>query len=119
MQTFANRPLRHWAVILLVGGLAVLGCDALSGLVDPDPEDPGGAAGVSCARGLFKCESPALKNAQAVCVNLTNFTIDYAYACVKPDGTLLNKFEAFLEDLSAYTNRNNITCVSKIKCNRQ
>lgn len=102
-------------LVSIVAALAVVSCDVVDSLTAV--EDPGTMGGANCVKGNFKCTSPTLKDG-TVCFNAGNYDADYTYVCVKPDGTLANGIFGFLEDLSAYANRNNITCVSKLKCER-
>jgi hypothetical protein len=83
----------------------------------PSYDKIAGDEGVYCNAGDYKCISPTLSDGGR-CVTGA-FTTSYLYVCVKPDGTLANYATPSLEDLSAYADRNSITCVSKVRCERQ
>ena len=94
------------AVILLT---AASTCPDYTGSTEPPAS--------SCAPGTFKCESPTIPG--GVGCFKSSYTTDWLYVCVQPDGSPANYAHPSLEDLSDYTNRNNITCVSKVRCTRQ
>lgn len=103
------------SLTILVSALAIAACSL--------PLDAGGG----CATGTYKCESPTIgpNNRQGLnCGNncrciAPSFDTQFVYVCVKPDGSFAETVTPSLEDLSTVMNRNGITCVSKLRCERQ
>lgn len=120
MKSQFGTVLVHSLAFVIVAALAVASC-SISGLTDA----------AACANERqFKCESPIISSKTEGGFKCGNncrclehggnvpSSIKAMYVCIDGNGQFRGLLEQFLEDVSAFESRNNITCVSKLRCTR-
>lgn len=83
-------------------------------------ECPGYVAAPSsdtCPNNGFKCIHN-LNTQGYTCMQWPGATVDVAYVCLGNGGTLKAIPTTSIEELSAYVNRNSISCAAKVRCTR-